>query len=248
MLALQAPLSFHKSSSCLKTTIKNTSGQKQPLWNLYTWDPCDISTMVPGATAQDGPDMSAEESSSKERRILWAKSGAGSPGFILHKQLFSSSLRSLKSSESLPASQCRPVFSDPCMQAPQWNKKHKAFLCIYCMHWWHTARIGMYTFIITNPDECKPFQNGLTAYVLCLNEGQFLWLLLVPVLCFSFFIAQNHHCDQTGHEWHSSQHHSHCTREIVPSKQSQVGAPQCLPKPLYPPGAQSAAWHSTHHL
>lgn len=38
------------------------------------------------------------------------------------------------------------------------------------------------------------------------------------------------------------------TLEIVPSQQSQGWGPQCLLKPLYPPGAQSAAWHSTHHL
>ena len=39
------------------------------------------------------------------------KRRTGSPGFILHKQLFRSTLRSQKSSESLPASQCRSVYS-----------------------------------------------------------------------------------------------------------------------------------------
>lgn len=35
-LGPQAPLSFHKSLFRLKTTIKNTSEQKQPLWNIQS--------------------------------------------------------------------------------------------------------------------------------------------------------------------------------------------------------------------
>ena len=55
-----------------------------------------------------GEERRGEERRGEERR---GERGAGSPGFILHKQLFKSSLRCLKSSESLPALQCRSVFS-----------------------------------------------------------------------------------------------------------------------------------------
>lgn len=34
--------------------IKNTSGQKQTLGNIYSWDPSDIATVLSGATAQEG--------------------------------------------------------------------------------------------------------------------------------------------------------------------------------------------------
>ena len=48
-------------------------------------------------------------------------------------------------------------------------------------------------------------------------------------------IAQNHHCDLTGHEWHFSGHHTCGTLEIVPSQQSQGrGAPSASPSPSIP--------------
>ncbi len=78
-LGPRAPLSFHKSSFRLKTTIKNTSGQKRPLWNVYSSDSPGISTMLCGATAQDGPDMSARDTRGEGRRgeerrgTLWGK-------------------------------------------------------------------------------------------------------------------------------------------------------------------------------
>lgn len=61
MLGPQAPLSFHKSSSCLKTMIKITSGQKQPLWNIYSLNPSEVSALLPAAMVEDGLNIFAEE-------------------------------------------------------------------------------------------------------------------------------------------------------------------------------------------
>lgn len=72
MLGPQAPLSFHKSSSCLKTMIKITSGQKQPLWNIYSFNPSEVSALLPAAMVEDGLNIFAEERMRKrgEQEVL----------------------------------------------------------------------------------------------------------------------------------------------------------------------------------
>lgn len=74
----------------------------------------------------------------KDERHPVGKRGAGSPGFILHKQLFRSGLRSLKSSESWASitMQIYLLAQDPCMQASNRGKGHTKDLGVYtgCIH------------------------------------------------------------------------------------------------------------------